>query len=119
MSSASQSDSPRPKPKKPFWRPSRIVLWIVVAAAIVVIALEYRARSACSSTYKAIDQAMAERNEKGEGVYKTELGDFLRGSPKREPTVSGEAFIWRGVLKSYRLRLEYAVGGLILKAERE
>ncbi len=118
MSNATEPEGPAPKPKKPFWRPSRIVLWIVLLIAVVGIALEGRARWACTSTYKAVDQAMAEADEKGGGVYKKDLEKLLSGSPERESTASGEVLTWRGV-KRHRLRLEYGPGGFLVKAQRE
>jgi hypothetical protein len=119
MSTDPQPESPSPKPRKPFLRPSRIVLWIIILAAIVVAALEYRAQSAWKATYMALDEALVKANETGKPFCKPDVNAMLRGSPKREPALFGEVLTWTGVLKSYRVSLEYGEGDMIVKLAKE
>jgi hypothetical protein len=115
MSTDPQPQSPSPKPKKPFLRPSRIILWIIILAALVVAFLEYRAQSAWSGTYKAFDEAFADSEQRGRFLRMVELEELVQGSPKRELTPSGEILTWRGVLKSYQVWLTYGPGGSVQK----
>ena len=113
MSDAPNEPTPEAKPKKPLLPPSRIAFLIFVIVAAVVIVFELRARRAFQASYQAIDQAMTEANKEGKALYRDDLGQHLSGSPKRETNAAGEVLTWRGVLKSYRIRLEYGAGGFV------
>jgi hypothetical protein len=119
MSDAPNEPTPEAKPKKPLLPPSRIAVLIFVIVAAVVIVIELRARRAFQASYQAIDQAMADANETGKAVYRDDLGRYLSGSPKRETNAAGEVFTWRGVLQSYRIRLEYGAGGFVKEIKTE
>ena len=116
MSNASAPHGPGPQ--KPLLPLSRIVVLIFVAAAAVVIVLELRARAAYNSSYEAVDQAIAEGETSGEGFFKKDVDPLLRGSPVREADPSGgETFTWRGIVRSYKLRLSYGPGDFVERIE--
>ena len=110
--------SPSAKPKKPALPPSRIALLIFVLAAAVVIVLEVHARWQCTGSYKAIEDALAKDEEQGKGLYRKDLDELLCGSPSREMVGGTETFTWRGILRSYRMKIDYGVGEFVLNVEQ-
>lgn len=120
MSDASEPESRGAKPKKPFFGPTRIVLWIVILAALVAIFFEWRARQAFTNTREAVEKAWAEAEKEGGGLYKDDVEKLLAGSPKREtPAPRTEVFTWSSLLKSYQMRLEYGAGDFVQKVEAQ
>ncbi len=118
VSNATEAESPAAEPTKRRLPPSRIALLVFVAVAAVVIVLELRARWSFSSTYNAVDAAIAAGNKDAEGLYRDDLDKIVRGSPARKTVqtdgdVKEELFTWRGVLQTYRMRLYYGRGGFV------
>jgi hypothetical protein len=84
MSETPEPQTPGPKPKKPLLPPSRIAVLIFVIVGVVVIVLQYRARSAFQASFQAVDEAMAEANAQGQPLYREDLDELLQGSPVRQ-----------------------------------
>ena len=115
----SNATAPRdPGPKKPLLPVSRILVLIFVVVAAGVIVLELRTRAAYNSSYEAVDAAIAAGEESGEGFFKKDVDPLLRGSPEREADPGGgETFTWRGILQSYKMRLSYGAGDFVERIE--
>lgn len=115
-----EEEKPAAEPKKRFLTPSRIVFLIFVAAAAVVIVLELRARLPYESSVKAVQQAWDEAKETG-SLFRNELSGLLSGSPHREydEEEGKEVIAWDGLLRSYRIRLQYGRGGFVNNYETE
>jgi hypothetical protein len=106
------------RPKKPALPPSRIAFLIFVLAAVVVIALELRARWQFTGSYQAVQEELSKGEEDGRMLYRKDLDGFLRGSPVRETQQGAETFTWRGVLRSYRMKVSYGVGEFVQAIEQ-
>jgi len=106
------------KPKKPAFPPSRIAFLIFVLAAVVVIALELRARWQFTGSYRAIEAELAKEEGDSQTLYRKDLDQFLRGSPVRELQQGVETFTWRGVLRSHRMKVTYGMGEFVLGIEQ-
>ena len=121
MSNEPEPAGPSPKTKKPLLPASRIVLLIFVAAAAVVIFLEFQARRACDNTYMAIDEAVTEAESKGGNLIRRNLDQLIQGSPQREydDQANVEVFTWHGLLKPYRMRVEYGDGDHVKRISTE
>jgi len=101
------SSAPSAKPKKRYLTPARIAMLAFVLAAVVVMFLEGRARWQFSATCRAIDRAIEADDSGGEALYRTDLDRLLHGSPIRKAAAYSESFTWRGVFRSYRMKLRY------------
>jgi len=104
---------PVAKPKKPFLSPARIVMLVFVVAASVVIVLEGRARWQFSATCRAIEQVIEPGDANGDELYRNDLDRVLCGSPSRKAGEYSETFTWRGVFRSYRMKLRYDRRGCV------
>jgi len=94
--------------------PTRIAALVVLALALLLMGLECRTRAQWSGTKQAISGAMANPDK---GLYRKGLRKYLRGAPSRKKVgQNAEIFTWDGLVKSYRMRLEYKDSGLVNKA---
>ncbi|HUT13295.1 MAG TPA: hypothetical protein VMY42_22600 [Thermoguttaceae bacterium] len=109
MSPEGESRPQASAPKRPLLPPSRIVLILVLVAAVVVFVLELRAKSAYEKSYQAIDDAMAAADEKNETLEKTAVDDLLQGDLEREADEASntELFTWKGLYRVYEMKLTY------------
>lgn len=117
MSPASQSGGSQAK--KPIMPPSRIAVIVFVLIAAVVIYLELRARSGQDKSYKAIDAAMVEGENSGDGLYKDKVEELLVGSPSRNVQGNTEVLTWRGPLRAHKINITYGDGGFVMNISRE
>jgi len=109
MSPEPESRPPSTAPKRPLLPLSRIVLILLLVAAVVVFFLEFQTRTAYENTYRTIDEAMAAAEEEDKILEKTAVDDLLEGDPQREPdeASSTELFTWKGLYRVYEMKLTY------------
>lgn len=91
------------------WIPALVFL----AISLLLIPLEFRARSAQNRTRKSVEAAWAAAQARGNLLSKKDLLKCLQGSYSREKTLKGECFVWQGALTTYPMQVEYRAGGMV------
>lgn len=108
-SEAADTPEPVPKAKKQISAKRRIISWAFIAVLLVVVLIEWRAKSSQAATFKNMQSAMAEAGDVGEIPF-TQLDSIKQGTPSEEIDESGALlrlhhFRWNGLFKIYHLRL--------------
>jgi hypothetical protein len=114
MSGATTSPAASNLDAKPARNPvERIVVWGLIAAGVVVIGVEARAKLAYNSTEEKLVKAMEVANEAGTSDFTIDkLPELLVGNPSRvedeSPTYHNVVHLkWNGLLKQYGLHVQY------------
>ena len=98
--------------------PARIILWIAILAAVIVIVREVSIRKAYDTTFAVIGDAIESAETSQSGIYKTDVDVHIHGSPVRtSSSATLETVTWNGLLQTYELRITYGPKGMILRVE--
>jgi len=109
MSPEDQSRPDASEPKKRLLSPSRILLILVLAAAVVAFAWEFPVKSAYEKSCRAVEDAMVAAEEENKTLEKTAVDDLLQGDFQREADEESntELFTWKGLFRVYQMKLTY------------
>jgi DNA-directed RNA polymerase subunit RPC12/RpoP len=100
--------------KKPIMPPSRIAFLVFVIVAGGAAFMEWRAKSSFSATVEAVGKAFGEAQQRGDGLYREDLMEVIKGSYSTEKNDSArtEIFTWRGI-RAHRLQVQYGSGEFV------
>lgn len=98
-----------PKAKKQISAKRRLISWAFIAVLLVVVLIEWRAKSSQAATFKNLEAAMENSGDVGEIPFR-QLESITQGSPSEEIDESGALlrlhhYRWNGLFKVYHLRL--------------
>ncbi|WP_339732311.1 hypothetical protein [uncultured Gimesia sp.] len=106
---AAATPEPAPKPKKQVSAQRRVISWVFIAILLVIVLLEWRAKSSQANTVKSMEAAMAKAGDSAEFPF-TEFQNFKQGSPSEDVDETGAIlrkhhYRWNGIFKTYDLRV--------------
>ncbi|QDU07056.1 hypothetical protein [Gimesia aquarii] len=98
-----------PKAKKQISAKRRLISWAFIAVLLIVVLIEWRAKSSQAATFKNLEAAMENSGDVGEIPFR-QLESITQGSPSEEIDESGALlrlhhYRWKGLFKVYHLRL--------------
>lgn len=119
-----QPSQPQP-PARPFLYPSRIIVFSILAVALVALGFDqvarYKAGKAFGALQKFVDEDSPEAMEaaSSEPCTPSHAKTLLGRSPDSEQKLNGglrQTYSWQGVFNQYHVHADY--GGVTLAAEK-
>tara|TARA_R110002095_G_scaffold33315_3_gene32085 strand:+ start:1444 stop:1998 length:555 start_codon:yes stop_codon:yes gene_type:complete len=106
---ATDPPAPASKPKKQISAQRRIISWIFIVILMVIVLLEWRAKSSQANTVDNLEAAMTQAGDIGEITF-VEFQTIKEGSPSEDVDESGAIlrkhhYRWNGIFKTYDLRI--------------
>jgi hypothetical protein len=97
----------------------RGVLFVVLAALVVVAIKEFGVRGQATASHKAVADLIASAGE-DKAVVKSQIKPLIQGSPKLESVdpkslnapllATAERYTWPGMIRDYSLTIGYSLG---------
>lgn len=120
---ADQNDPAQAKPageKKPRSPIERAVVWGGILIMVIVIGVEYRAKSAFESNFKKLDDALGEAVTTGKPLVEADVKRIVTGYSDHQSSTAGpnklaasriDVFTYKGLLQTRVFRVSYGIEG--------
>jgi hypothetical protein len=118
-SSRPDRTSPESNNKRAILPPSRIVVLVLLIAIGVVAYHEYQVRSPFEESWKQVQTHMPADKTQVSTLYMKDMPKYLQGSPEHfTPEANVDAYLWKGWIYTYQIRVSHDPDGYVQKVER-